>query len=161
MTAPSVTVCLQSAGVLCQKSGINSEEKRWQAIRRASHLRVRRSRASVLNPPPLAGVSWTLHKVGPKFGRVSLPYPPAVHRVSADPPPSVTSNSPTSSVSNIQFFCFCVFSRPKFDRKFGRSKNYFFDQICCFGDLPEPVFSQKSSIWGSISVQNTTKKRKR
>ena len=40
---------------------------------------------SALNPPPLAGVSWTLHKVGPKFGRVSLPYPPAGHRVSADP----------------------------------------------------------------------------
>ena len=42
-------VCLQNAGVLREKSGTNSEEKRWQAICRASHLRVRRSRASVLN----------------------------------------------------------------------------------------------------------------
>ena len=40
---------LQNAGVRRQTSGINSEEKRWQAICRASHLRVRRSRASVLN----------------------------------------------------------------------------------------------------------------
>ena len=42
-------VCLQNAGVLCQKTSINSEEKRWPAICRASHLRVRRFRASVLN----------------------------------------------------------------------------------------------------------------
>ena len=56
LTAPSALVCLQNAGVLCQKSNINSEEKRWQAIRRASHLRGRRSRASVLNSPYPNGV---------------------------------------------------------------------------------------------------------
>ena len=61
---------------------------------------------SALNPPPLAGVSWTLHKVGPKFGRVSLPYPPAVHRVSADPPPSVSSNSPSVRSNSFFFLCF-------------------------------------------------------
>ena len=45
---------------------------------------------SALNPPPLAGVSWTLHKVGPKFGRVSLPYPPpAPARVPTLTPPAV------------------------------------------------------------------------
>ena len=40
---------LENAGGLCQKSCINSEDALGNPIRRASHLRVRRSRASVFN----------------------------------------------------------------------------------------------------------------
>ena len=42
---------LENAGGLRQKSCINSEDALGTPIRRASHLGVRRSRASVLNPP--------------------------------------------------------------------------------------------------------------
>ena len=85
-TAKILDGMLENAGGLCQKSSINSEDALGNPTCRAILPRVRRSRASVLNPPPLWPASVEpLSTPDHTWEGLALSYPPTGHRVSARP----------------------------------------------------------------------------
>ena len=127
---------LEISGGLCQKSCMNSEDALGNPIRRASHLRVRRSRASVLNSPYPAGVLACQTKAdsvpGSRRACLSLP----LRRTRGD-----RRAEPAGRILASFFDFFRFFRCLKKRSKNGRSKNRLFPEMLAILVSPALIFS--------------------